>query len=90
MITRVAVVEDGYVTNAQIFTADPAIINEDSDSSAWEDEYCELKNPCVFIGIFKGYNEGAIKRKAASVQGVHPDIITLINPDKPSSVIITE
>ena len=74
---RIAIIE-GYIRDAQIFAANPKIIGEDDN---WEDNYVDLSNPCQYIGIFEGYNEESIAKAAAETEGVHPDVITLIDPD---------
>jgi len=72
---RIAVIEDGYVRDAQIFTADPAIMETDPD---WENNFHDLKYPCQYVGIFVGIDENDIRKQAADHEGVHPDVITLI------------
>jgi len=72
---RIAVIEDGYVRDTQVFTADPAIIDEDPD---WENRFSDIRYPCMYVGVFEGTCEGEIRRTAADVATVHPDIISLI------------
>jgi len=76
---RIAVIEGSYVRDAQVFNADPAIIDDDPN---WDENYSDL-SCCHFIGIFDGNDEEAICNKAADCQGVHPDVISLI-PLKPT------
>ena len=80
---RIAVIEDGYVRDSQIFTADPQIMDEDEN---WEDNFDDLKNPCQYVGVFDGEDEAQIKQKAADSEGVHPDVITLIDFEKSGCV----
>jgi hypothetical protein len=75
---KIAVIEDGYVRDSQLYTGDPANIGDDTD---WENNFIDIKNPCQFVGIFEGETEDEIKRKAAKYEGVHPGIISLINLD---------
>lgn len=72
---RIAIIENGFVRDSQVFTADPAIIETDPD---WEDNFSDLKNPCQYVGVFEGVTEEEIRSKAANLEGVHPDVITLI------------
>lgn len=74
-IKRVAIIEDGFVRDAQVFTADPVIIEKDPD---WENNFSDLKAPCHFVGIFEGIDEDEILVKAAEHAGVYPDVISLI------------
>ena len=73
---RIAIVENGYVRDSQIFTADPAIIETDL---CWENKFSDLKNPCQYIGIFEGVNEEEILSKAALYEGIHPGVISLVD-----------
>ena len=73
---RIAIIEDGYVRDSQVFAADPKIIEVDEN---WEDNYIDIGNPCQYIGIFEGAGEDEILRKAADYEGVHPDVVTLID-----------
>lgn len=75
---RIAIIEDGYIRDSQVFTANPEIIDVDED---WEDNYADLKCPCQYIGLFEGTDENSILQKAADLEGVHPDVITLIDPE---------
>jgi len=72
---RIAIIEDGFVRDSQVFTADPAIMETDPD---WEDNFCDLKYPCHYEGIFEGDSEKEIRSKVAELIGVHPGVITLI------------
>jgi len=72
---RIAIIEDGFVRDSQVFTADPAIMETDPD---WEDNFCDLKYPCHYEGIFEADSEEEIRNKVAKLIGVHPGVITLI------------
>ena len=73
---RIVIIEEGYVRDSQIFTADPKIMNEDEN---WEDNYFDVKHPCQYVGIFEGEDEESIAKKAAEYEGVHPDVLSLID-----------
>ena len=75
---KIAVIEDGFVRDAQLYIGNPADIEVVPD---WENNFVDLKNPCQFVGIFAGETDAEIKRKAAEYEGVHPEVITLINMD---------
>ena len=75
---KIAVIEDGYVRDAQIYSGNPADIEVDPN---WENKFVDLKYPCQFVGIFAGDTDDEIIRKAADYEGVHPDIIILIDID---------
>jgi|GEM_PF-2684656 len=88
----IAVVEGGYIRDAQIYFGDPAKIDEadyncaderDNENSQGCDDntFFDLKYPRHFVGVFDGATEDEILRKAADKQGVHPDTITLIPID---------
>ena len=70
---RIAIIEDGYVRDTQIYTANPDIIEKDPD---WENHFTDVKYPCLYLGVFEGFDEDEIRRKAAESQGVHPDVIS--------------
>ena len=71
---RIAVIEGWYVRDAQVFTADPTVI--DYDDPNLDENFKDLEC-CHFIGIFEGDDEEAICNKAAASQGVHPGVISL-------------
>jgi len=75
-LRKIAVVEDGYVRDTQIYIGDPAALNEDNQD--WENDFGDIKYPCQYVGIFEGESDEEIKAAAAAVEGVHPDIISLI------------
>ena len=75
---RIAIIEDGYVRDTQIFTENPSIITEDSEDD-WANHFSDVKYPCLYIGIFEGVDEDEIKKIAAESKGVHPDIIFLVD-----------
>jgi hypothetical protein len=75
---KVAVVEDSYVRDSQIYTGDPESIDVDPD---WENYFVDVRYPRQFIGIFEGETENEILCKAAEQGGIHPGVITLINID---------
>ena len=80
MMRRIAVIGDGFARDAMLFTGDPATISEDGDiyDPDWEDKYVEVKNTCLFVGVFEGASEDEIKKIAAEQEGCHSDIISLI------------
>jgi hypothetical protein len=73
---RIAIIENGFAHDTQIFSADPGIIEKDPH---WEDHFTDVKYPCQYAGIFEGESEDEIRAKAAASEGVHPDIISLIS-----------
>ena len=75
---RIAIIDCGFVRDTQVFTAPPATIDTDPN---WEDSYRDVKCPCQYIGVFKGSDEDEIRRKAAEFEGVHPDVVTLVDID---------
>jgi hypothetical protein len=75
---KIAIVEDSYVRDSQIYTGDPEGIGIDSD---WDNFFVDVKYPRQFIGIFEGETENEILRKAAEQGGIHPGVITLITID---------
>jgi hypothetical protein len=90
---RIAVIEDGYVRDTQIFKENPGIIEKGED---WDNNSIDVKYPSQYIGIFEGFDENEILKKAADNFGVHPDIISLIpfdqennsEPEKSNKVIV--
>jgi len=72
---KIAIIEDGYVRDVQVFVENPDVIE---NSPNWEEYFRDVQYPALYIGIFEGVDEDAIKKKAAEYQGVHPDIISLI------------
>ena len=79
---RIAVIEDGYVRDAQIYTGSP----NNLDNENFEDSFVDLNNVCQYVGLFEGASESEISAKAAETEGVNPGIITLIDPADPKSV----
>jgi len=79
MLKRIAVIEGSHVRDTQIFTTDPILIENDEDG--WEENFCDVKYPCHYVGIFEGVDESEIRRKAAESEGVHIDTISLISFD---------
>lgn len=73
---KIAIVEDGYVRDTQIYTGDPEKLNDDNQE--WENNFSDSKYPCQYIGIFEGESDDEICKKAAEIEGVHPHIISLI------------
>jgi ribosomal protein L37AE/L43A len=80
VIKMIAVIGDGYIRDAQVYTADPDYIDENS-------EFADLKCPCQYVGIFEGGDPDDVKRKAAVHAGVHPGVITLIDISLSSSQV---
>jgi hypothetical protein len=75
---KIAVIENGYVRDSQIYSGDPDNINDETD---WESDFTDVKCPCQFIGIFEGVSNDEITAKAAECEGIHPGIVTLIGID---------
>jgi len=76
LMQKIAVIQEGYVRNLEVFAEDPATIKTDSD---WEEKFHDHKCPCQFVGVFEGADENEIKKKAAESEGVHPGVITLLD-----------
>ena len=76
IVQRIAIIESGYVRDTQVFTADPAIVETDTD---WEDHFKDVKNFAHFVGIFEGTDDEDIRNRAAAFEGVHPGVISLID-----------
>jgi hypothetical protein len=72
---KIAIIENGFIRDSQIYTGDPADIDV---APNWEWNFKDLKNPCQYVGIFEGATDEEIIRQAAEYEGVHPDVITLI------------
>ena len=72
---RIAIITDAYVRDAQVFSKNPDIMCNDEN---WEDYFTDVKNPCLYIGIFESADEDEIAFKASNSAGVHHDSITLI------------
>ena len=77
-VTKIAIIENGYARDAQIFVADPDIIEKDPD---WENHFVDVKYTCLYVGVFSGADEEEIKKFAADSRGVHVDVITLVDFD---------
>ncbi|MCL2227923.1 MAG: hypothetical protein FWB97_09945 [Oscillospiraceae bacterium] len=73
---KIAIIENGFVRDTQVFAADLATLGTDPN---WEDYFIDLKNPCHFIGIVEGWNQDDILNRAAELEGVHTDVITLLD-----------
>ena len=73
---KIAIVENGYVRDSQIYTGNPEDIDVNPN---WEWNFSDLKNPCQYVGIFEGDTDDEILSKAADFESVHPGIITLID-----------
>lgn len=76
---RIAIIENGFARDTQIFTADPAFIEKDPN---WEENFCDVKYSCLYIGVFEGTHEKEIQENAATALGVHPDVISLVSIDR--------
>lgn len=74
----IALIENGYARDTQIFNGTPDGMNNDCD---WENNFLDVKYPIHYLGIFEGVTEEEIRDNAADPLGVHPDIITLIPVD---------
>ena len=75
---KIAIVENGFVRDSQIYEGDPSDIDVDPN---WEQKFSDLNNPCQYIGIFEGKTDNEILAKAAEYECVSPGIITLIDVD---------
>ena len=75
MMKRIAIITESYVRDAQVFSESPKIIYEDTG----DDYFIDVGYPRLYLGIFEGADEDEILKKAANAQGVHPDIISLID-----------
>ena len=75
---RIAIIENGFARDTYIFTTNPAIIEIGPD---WEENFCDVKYSCLYIGIFEGIHEKEIQESAAAALGVHPDVISLVGID---------
>ena len=73
---RVAVIQDSYVRDTQVFVGNPRAIENDM---SWWNDFVDVRHPCHYAGIFDGENENEILNKAAEYMGVHSDVITLID-----------
>jgi len=72
---RIAIIENEYIRDTQVFTENPDIIGKESNR---ENYFNDVKYPRQYIGIFEGAGEDEIRKAAAKYQGVHPDIISLV------------
>ena len=72
---RIAIIEDGYVRDTQVFTANPDTIDKNPD---WENNFGDVKYPCLYVGVHKGKSEAEIRNNVATTLGIHPDIISLV------------
>jgi hypothetical protein len=77
-VIKIAIIENGFVRDAQIYIGSPDDIDVDPD---WEDNFVDVKNPSQFIGVFEGETDDEILKKASEYEGVHDGIITLIDID---------
>ena len=73
---RIAVIEDDYVRDTQVFIDDPMYIGQDPK---WEESFVDVKRPCQYVGLFEGSDGYEIRCKAADYFGVHRDVIFLID-----------
>lgn len=81
---RIAIVEENYVRDVQVFTSAPGIIGDNPDlKENFKDAFSGL-----YLGIIEGGSEDEIKNKAAGLLGVHQDIISLINPGQPQECAV--
>jgi hypothetical protein len=70
---RIAIIEEGYIRDAQLFYGDNDRLGDDDYDH--EEEYGDF-SPVHFIGVFEGKDEEEIRAKAAKQEGVHPGIVT--------------
>ena len=75
---KIAIIENGFARDTQIYYGDPADIEVDPQ---WENNFGDVKYACQFVGIFAADTEDEIRKKAAECEGVHPDVITLMDID---------
>ena len=71
---RIAIIENEYIRDTQVFSEDPATIASDPD---WMDKFVDVKYPSQYIGIYEGIDDDEIRQKAADNFGVHAGIISL-------------
>jgi len=76
---RTAIITDSYIRDAQVFAENPKIMHHDPN---WEDYYNDVSRLSFYVGIFEGTDEDEIKNKASYFAGVHPDSISLIEPEQ--------
>ena len=75
---RIAIINENYLRDAQVFTASSALYEDDP----WSDENYRDFYSNHFIGIFEGTDEDGICIKAAESMDIHPDAISLIEFDR--------
>lgn len=77
-ITRVAVIEEDYARDTQIFIGTA----EEAAMDIWaSDSWVDVKHPSLFLGIFRAECEEVIRNKLAAQLCVLPSIITLYEPE---------
>ena len=77
---KIAIIADGFIRDSQAFFGDPSTIDADASvyDPEWEDNFTDIKNPAQYVGIVDGQDDAEMREKAAAIEGVPPDIITLI------------
>ena len=73
---RIAIIKEYYVRDAQVLSVSPEFAAE---NLAFDNNFIDVKYPSLYLGEFEGVDEDEIRTKAAKYQGVHPDIIKLID-----------
>ena len=84
---KIAIIENSYVRDSQIYTGDPEGIDVDPN---WQGYFTDVKYPCQFIGIFEGETDSEILRNAAEHEGVYPGVVTLIDIDGHRKAVMSE
>ena len=81
---RIAIIKEHYVRDAQVLSVSSEFASE---NLAWDDNFINVKYPCLYLGIYESENEDEIRKKAADYMGVHPDIISLEKPGRTAKCV---
>ena len=81
---KIAIIKEYYVRDAQVLSVSPEFAAE---NLAFDDNFIDVKYPSLYLGEFEGIDENEIRTKAAKTQGVHPDVITLINFEQKNNCV---
>ena len=73
---KIVIIKECYVRDAQVLSVS---LEFAAENLAFDDNFIDVKYPSLYLGEFEGVDEDEIRTKAAKYQGVHPDIITLID-----------
>jgi phage FluMu protein Com len=77
---RIAIIKESYIRDVQVLSTAPDYAEE--NNLAFDDNFTDVKHPCLYIGVFEGIDEDEIRKKAADLEGVHPDIISLVDSEQ--------